>query len=81
MIQQDQSGDTAHQFDYNECSRAKIFKKMQSDIKSSEDFKTMLRYNDYENDELSYNDPTLTIACRYDLISNECSGATDVKFV
>ena len=81
MIKQDQSGDMAHHFDYNECSRAKIFKKMQGDIKSSEDFKKMLRYNDYKNDELSYNDSTLTIACRYDLISNDCFGATDVKFV
>ena len=41
----------------------------------------MLRYNDYKNDNFSYNDSSLTIAARYDLTSNKCYGATDVKFI
>ena len=53
--------------DYKNCSRAKIFERDQKNIKTIEDFKHLLRYNDYKNDELSYNDPSLTIACRDDL--------------
>lgn len=43
-----------------------------------------MRYNDYENDILSYGDPTLALAARGDLVKgnySSCSGATDVKFV
>ena len=32
-----------------------------------DDFKYILRYNDYKNDNLSYGDPFLSIACREDL--------------
>ncbi len=69
-----------HEFHYNESSRVQIFKRDQNKIKSSDDFKKMLRYNDYENDNLSYNDSILTIAPRSDLESDDCFGATDVKF-
>ena len=69
--------------DYKNCSRAKIFERDQKNIKTIEDFKHLLRYNDYKNDELSYNDPSLTIACRDDLDKDSvrCDGATDVKLV
>ena len=43
-----------------------------------------MRYNDLKNDIESNNEPNLTIACRYDLRyeleSQHCYGATDVKF-
>ena len=69
--------------DYNNCARAKIFDREQKKIKNIEDFKRLLRYNDFKNDKFSNNDPSLTIACRNDLAedSNSCEGATDVKFV
>ena len=69
--------------DYNDCSRAKIFEREQIKIKTTNDFKHLLRYNNYQNDRISYNDPTLTIACRGDLAKNstKCIGATDAKFV
>ena len=69
-------------FDYKNCSRAKIFERDQSKIKSNEDFKKLLRYNDYKNDNFSENEPSLTIASRYDLFGvGFCNGATDAKFV
>ena len=71
-------------YDYNNCSRANIFRREQKNIKNIEDFKNMMRYNDYKNDKESNNEPSLTIACRYDLRSElerqHCYGATDVKF-
>ena len=69
-------------FDYKNCSRAKIFEIEQSKIKSNDDFKKMLRYNDYKNDIFSENKSSLTIACRADLpINGFCNGAIDAKFV
>ena len=47
--------------------------------------KKLMRYNDFENDPLSYNNSCNTIAARGDLIQDEkekeCFGAIDVKFV
>lgn len=44
----------------------------------------MMRYNDFKNDNESFNEPSLTIACRYDLRAEldrqHCYGATDAKF-
>ena len=69
-------------YDYKNCSRANIFKREHKKIKTNDDFKNLMRYNNYENEEFSYKDPTLTIACRADLGKNkQCFGATDVKFV
>ena len=71
-------------YDYDNCSRANIFRREQKKIKSNEDFKKMMRYNDFKNDNESHNEPSLTIACRYDLRyeleRQHCYGATDVKF-
>ena len=71
----------SNSFDYSNCSRALIFKRDQSNIKSNKDFENMMRYNDYKNDNLSYDDPSLTIACRSDLVYEGCFGAIDVKYI
>ena len=65
---------------YNDSSRAKIFKRDQSKIKSNEDFEKLMRYNNYQEDEFSFNMPHLTIASRSDL-SLMCFGAIDVKYI
>jgi hypothetical protein len=71
-------------YDYNNCSRANIFRREQKNIKNIEDFKNVMRYNDFKNDKESNNEPSLTIACRYDLRyeleRQHCYGATDAKF-
>ena len=79
----DNSSEYIPMIDYNNCSRAKIFERDQKNIKTIDDFKHILRYNDYKNDNLSYGDPSLSIACREDLSEDSfsCIGATDVKFV
>ena len=72
-----------YDIDYKQCSRAQIYKRDQKNIKSNYDFGRMLRFNDFKNDNLSFNKAYLTIAARYDLDANKtyCYGATDVKYV
>ena len=79
----EQKPELVHDIDYNLCSRAQIFKREQKNIKSNKDFERMLRYNDFRNDNLSYNKAYLTIAARYDIgdTKHYCHGATDVKYV
>ena len=69
--------------DYKQCARAKIFERDQGGINSNEDFKRILRYNDYQHDELSLNHTLLTIASRGDLNKTNisCFGAVDAKFI
>ena len=72
------------EINYDYCSRAQIFKRDQNTVKSSNDLKKLLRYNNYRYDNYSCKYPTLTLACRSDLIEGNysyCFGATDVKFV
>ena len=68
--------------DYDTCARAKIFRREQSKVKDIETYKNLIRFNDYKNDEFSLNNPSYTIAARYDLRVNNsmCYGATDAKF-
>lgn len=72
-----------YDLDYKQCSRAQIYKRDQKNIKSNNDFGRMLRYNNFKNDNLSFNKAYLTIAARYDLDNNKnyCYGAIDVKYV
>ena len=80
----EQNEDYKIQIDYESCSRARIFKRDQNKVKTFNDFKKIMRYNNYKYDDLSYGHPILTLASRYDLIGGNysaCFGATDVKFV
>lgn len=63
--------------------RAKIFARLQGSVDSVEKMKEVIRYNGYPNEVESNNDPSLTIAARYDLIPNQrqLTGATDGKVV
>ena len=71
-----------YDLDYNNCSRAQIFKRDQNKINSNYDFERMLRYNDFQNDNLSFNASDLTIAARYDLNNkSSCYGTIDAKYV
>ena len=73
-------------YDYSGSDRPKIFRREQTNVNSLEDFKKMLRYNNYQDDECSQKNAAWTIASRYDLNVNGvgrqyCYGAIDVKFV
>jgi len=73
-------------YDYSGSDRPIIFRKYHSNVNSLEDYKKMLRYNNYEEDECSKKDASKTIASRYDLNTKGvgkpyCYGAIDVKFV
>jgi hypothetical protein len=67
--------------DYSGSARANIFRRDQSKVHDLESYKTLLRYNDYNNDPLSKKNPALAIACRGDLDEKKpnCRGATDAK--
>jgi len=67
--------------DYSSCARANIFRRDQNKINDIEAYRNLLRYNDYENDNLSKQNPGLAIACRRDLDKQkpDCRGATDAK--
>ena len=73
-------------YDYSGSDRPKIFRRDHSKVNSLEDFKKIMRYNNYEEDECSQKNAASTIASRYDLNVNGigrplCYGAIDVKFV
>ena len=67
--------------DYSTCARANIFRRDQHKVQDLESYKNLLRYNNYKNDPMSKNSPSMAIACRGDLDENKpnCRGATDAK--
>jgi hypothetical protein len=64
--------------DYNTCARANILRRDQGNVSTMEDFKKLIRYNNYQKDPFSNMDPSLAIACRADLVRS-CQGAYDAK--
>lgn len=51
---------------YTDCARALIFDRDQSKVKDIKSMKSMMQYNDYENDPLSQGHPMYAIASRGD---------------
>jgi hypothetical protein len=68
----------SHSFDYHTCARANIFRRDQGKVQSIDDFKKLIRSNDYQNDPLSLGNPSFAVASRIDLLNN-CMGAYDAK--
>lgn len=69
--------------DHEKAARAQILKRDQEKVVDVDSFKKLLRYNDFENDKLSLNNPVYALAARYDLRTNNtnyCYGAVDAKF-
>jgi len=55
------------EYNYEECPRAKIFKRYQNGSKTFETVKQIMQYNDYLHDPLSDGNPSWTVSSRYDL--------------
>ena len=73
-------------YDYSGSNRPKIFRREQTNVNSLEDFKKIMRYNNYKEDPYSKGNAAWTIASRYDLNNkgigkSYCYGAIDVKFI
>jgi len=66
---------------YDGCPRANIFRRDQGKVKTIEDMKFLMQYNDYKNDPLSLGNPGYSIASRYDLriTNSKAFGAVDSK--
>ncbi|GFO04648.1 phospholipase b-like [Plakobranchus ocellatus] len=68
-----------HNFSYELAPRAKIFRRDQSNIRTLQDMKDLLRYNDYRHDPYSDNDPGSSICSRADLNHKTPVGCYDTK--
>ncbi|XP_070580330.1 phospholipase B-like 1 [Ptychodera flava] len=68
-------------YSYQLAPRAKIFRRDQGKVKSFQDMKHLMRYNDYLHDEYSQMDPCKAICCRGDLYKENPSadGCYDTK--
>jgi hypothetical protein len=68
-------------YSYSKCSRAQIFARNQSEANSFENIRSLLRYNDFQNDPLSAGNPTAAISSRYDLRTSSARtyGGVDTK--
>jgi hypothetical protein len=80
------SGDCGNFYSYYNSSRYLIFERDAPNVASFEEFKELLRRNDYENDTLSNGDPGQQVMARYDLRPSDCkcgkrasSGGLDTK--
>ncbi|KNC85117.1 hypothetical protein SARC_02672 [Sphaeroforma arctica JP610] len=69
------------EFSYDQCPRAKIFKREAPKVNSMDDAKRLIRYNHWQDDPLSLKDARNSIASRYDLSPKNPSafGAVDGK--
>jgi len=59
-----------NEYSYENCARAKIFRREAPSISSMESLQKLMTYNQFETDPLSNGSPMLTIAARGDLMSN-----------
>ncbi|ELR21430.1 Phospholipase Blike protein, putative [Acanthamoeba castellanii str. Neff] len=66
---------------YQHCCRANIFRRDQGNVTDFEAFKSILRYNDWQNDPYSQGHPGYSIAARFDLEKSNPSpeGGYDTK--
>jgi hypothetical protein len=62
-------------------ARPKIFRRDAGKVETIQDMKHIMRYNQYQTDPFSKEDPSLTIAARIDLDDEDsfCGGALDAK--
>lgn len=65
---------------FNESARYKIFTRELPKVTTLQDFKLLMRYNDYLHDEASNFDPGQSIASRYDLRDPHLCGRTGSLF-
>jgi len=67
-------------FSYQLCPRAKIFRRDQGKISSFQDLKSFMRYNDYQHDPFSKQNPSDAICSRGDLLPRPyLGGCIDTK--
>ena len=68
-------------FSYQQAPRAKIFRRDANKVSNMEDFKTIMRYNNYTRDPYSEGNACDTICCRGDLLGSHASadGCYDSK--
>eukprot|EP00455_Lapot_gusevi_P009288 TRINITY_DN1414_c0_g1_i7.p1 TRINITY_DN1414_c0_g1~~TRINITY_DN1414_c0_g1_i7.p1 ORF type:complete len:463 (+),score=173.85 TRINITY_DN1414_c0_g1_i7:295-1683(+) len=59
------------EFSYRDCARAKLFRRLQSEVKDVASLKTLMRRNRYMSDVESGQCPRRTVAARGDLVPGE----------
>jgi hypothetical protein len=56
-----------NEFSYSECARAQIFRRDAPNVQTLDDMKRIMRYNQYQTDDLSLHDACKQISARCDL--------------
>eukprot|EP00672_Neobodo_designis_P027158 CAMPEP_0174835438 /NCGR_PEP_ID=MMETSP1114-20130205/5403_1 /TAXON_ID=312471 /ORGANISM="Neobodo designis, Strain CCAP 1951/1" /LENGTH=536 /DNA_ID=CAMNT_0016069385 /DNA_START=125 /DNA_END=1735 /DNA_ORIENTATION=+ len=66
---------------YQQCVRARIFRRDQTSVTDLASYKHMMQYNDFESDPISQGNPLFAISSRVDLDPHhpQCFGAIDAK--
>ena len=76
----DSKPEAASYLDYDISGRSKIFRRDQSTADNIDGFMTLMRYNNYLNDDFSEGNPSYAISARSDLkVNGSCGGAFDCK--
>ena len=76
----DSKPEAASYLDYDISGRSKIFRRDQSTADNIDGFMTLMRYNNYLNDNFSEGNPSYAISARSDLkVNGSCGGAFDCK--
>jgi len=69
-----------NEYSYDNCARAKIFKRNASNVSSFAEYQRLMKYNDFQHDPLSQDNPDWTIMARSDLSPTPSTfGAIDSK--
>jgi len=67
-------------YSYEKCPRSQIFSRDAPNVKTIDDAKHIILYNDYLHDPLQLGDPALAIASRYDLRNKKTTGKDPKPF-
>lgn len=65
-----EKGDLGDYYSYYDSARFKIFQREAPKVRNIEDFKRVMRFNRYKDDEFGHGDPGQMITARYDLREN-----------
>ncbi|KAM9986622.1 hypothetical protein ACTFIY_011041 [Dictyostelium cf. discoideum] len=70
----------SYQYSYEKCPRSLIFSRNASDVLNFEDMKSLMQFNNYKTDPLSYSSPLNSISSRGDLLTIENGNRSAVAF-
>ncbi|KAN0007312.1 hypothetical protein ACTFIU_000511 [Dictyostelium citrinum] len=70
----------SYQYSYEKCPRSLIFSRNASNVLNFEDMKSLMQFNNYKTDPLSYSSPLNSISSRGDLLTIQYGNRSAVAF-